>query len=103
MTLWTMVAVIVIAGVVGETIKVYFKSKEKSGANDAKVNEKLMRYEQEMDALRKRVRNLEAIAAGAPGEFSMDDLKETDTFDFDTTDEFNEKLVNQLARKKTKG
>ena len=71
MTLWTMVAVIVIAGVVGETIKAYFKSKEKSGANDAKVNERLMRYEQEMDALRKRVRNLEAIAAGAPGEGSV--------------------------------
>jgi len=103
MTLWTMVAVIVIAGVVGETIKAYFKSKEKSGANDSQLKERLMRYEQEMDALRKRVRNLEAIAAGAPGEFSMNDLKEADNFDFDTTDEFNEKLVNQLARKKNKG
>ncbi len=52
--------------------------------------------------MRKRVRNLEAIAAGAPGEFSMNDMKETDDFDFDSTDEFNEKLVNQLARKKTR-
>lgn len=103
MTLWTMIAVIVIAATVGETIKAYFKSKEKSGANDSQVRERLMRYEQEMDALRKRVRNLEAIAAGAPGEFNLDDMKEADTFDFDTTDEFNEKLVNQLARKKTKG
>lgn len=102
MTLWTMVAVIVIAGVVGETIKAYFKSKEKSGVNDAQFKEKLMRYEQEMDALRKRVRNLEAIAAGAPGEFSAEDVNDADQFDFDSTDEFNEKLVNQLARKKTR-
>jgi hypothetical protein len=102
MTLWTMVAVIVIAGVVGETIKAYFKSKEKSGNSDAQTKEKLLRYEQEMDALRKRVRNLEAIAAGAPGDFTSEEMKDADQFDFDTTDEFNEKLVNQLARKKTR-
>lgn len=102
MTLWTMVAVIVIAATIGETIKAYFKSKEKSGANDAQLKEKLMRYEQEMDALRKRVRNLEAIAAGGPGEFGMDEMKDADSFDFDTTDEFNEKLVNQLAKKRTR-
>jgi hypothetical protein len=103
MGLWTMIAVIVVVATIGETIKVYLKTKEKSGAFDTQVKEKLLRYEQEMEALRKRVRNLEAIAAGAPDEFSMKDVNETDHFDFDSTDEFNEKLVNQLARKKTKG
>jgi hypothetical protein len=102
MTLWTMIAVIVVVATIGETIKAYFKSKEKSGANDAQLKEKLKRYELEMEALRKRVRNLETIAAGAPGEFSVNDTVEADQFDFDSTDEFNEKLVNQLARKKTR-
>jgi hypothetical protein len=102
MTLWTMVAIIVVAGVVGETIKAYFKAKEKSGVNDALVREKLQRYEQEMEALRKRVRNLETIAAEAPGEFTSQEMKDSDEFDFDSHDEFNEKLINQLARKKAK-
>ena len=102
MSVWTMIAIIVVAGTLGEVIKSYFKSKERADKGDSKLNERLQRYELEMEAMRKRIRNLEVIAAGAPGEFQNEDLSDPDKFDFETEDEFNEKLINQLARKKTK-
>lgn len=103
MSFWTVMAIMVVAGVLGETLKAYFKSKEKAAANDDQFKEKIRRYELEMEALRKRVRNLEVIAASSPGDFQGDPAADPDQFDFESEDEFNEKLINQLARKKTKG
>jgi hypothetical protein len=103
MSLWTMIAVIVVAGTLGEVIKSYFKSQERAEKGDAKLNDRLQKYELEMEAMRKRIRNLEVIAAGAPDEFQSEDLSDPDKFDFESEDEFNEKLINQLARKKTRG
>ncbi|HAC16598.1 MAG TPA: hypothetical protein DCE78_11750 [Bacteroidetes bacterium] len=98
-----MVAVIVVAATLGEVLKSYFKSKERADKGDSKLTERLQRYELEMEAMRKRIRNLEVIAAGSPGDFQQEEMIDPDKFDFETEEEFNEKLINQLARKKTKG
>lgn len=103
MGLWTMIAVIVVAATLGEVLKSYFKSKERAENVDTQLKERLQRYELEMEAMRKRIRNLEVIAAGSPEDFQADEMIDPDKFDFETEDEFNEKLINQLARKKTKG
>lgn len=102
MSLWTMVAVIVVAATMGEVLKSYFKSKGNPAKVEELIKQKMGRYEEEIDALRKRVRNLEIIAASSPEEFQGTSMPDADSFDFESEDEFNEKLVNQLAKKKAK-
>ena len=41
-----------------------------------------------METMRKRIRNLEVIAAGAPDEFQSEDLSDPDKLDFESEDEF---------------
>lgn len=102
MGLWTMVAVIVVAATIGEVLKAYFKSKDRAEKVDGQLKDRFQRYESELEALRKRVRNLEAIAATSPDEFTGQSMADADNFDFESEDEFNKKLINQLAKKKTK-
>lgn len=103
MSLWTMIAVIVVAGVIGEILKSYFKSQGSSQKVLQVLDDRMREYQQEMDGLKKRIRNLETIAATSPEEFQGASMSDAEDFDFESTDEFNEKLVNQLSRKKQKG
>lgn len=103
MSLWTMIAVIVVAGVIGEILKSYFKSQGSSQKVSQVLDDRMREYQQEMDGLKKRIRNLETIAATSPEEFQGASMSDAEDFDFESTDEFNEKLVNQLSRKKQKG
>jgi hypothetical protein len=103
MGMWTMIAVIVVAGVIGEILKTYFKSQGNAQKVSKVLDERLQDYQQEMDGLKKRIRNLETIAATSPEDFQGASMSDADDFDFESTDEFNEKLVNQLSRKKQKG
>lgn len=102
MSLWTMVAIIVVAGVIGDVLKQRYKAKGNSEKTAEIIDEKTRRIESEMEVLRKRVRNLEAIAATAPDEFRASGSQSSDFTDLgsDDVDAFNERLVNQLARRK---
>lgn len=102
MTLWTMIAVIVIAGSIAEVFKAYFKKKSSGEEIENIMKNQMSRYENELQVLRKRVRNLEVIAATSPDDFQASGSPDSDEFDFESEDEFNEKLINQLARKKQK-
>jgi hypothetical protein len=98
-----MIAVIVVAGVIGEILKSYFKSQGNSQKVSQVLDDRMREYHQEMDGLKKRIRNLETIAATSPEDFQGASMSDVEDFDFESTDEFNEKLVNQLSRKKQKG
>jgi hypothetical protein len=102
MTLWTMIAVIVVVGVLGDVLKQRYKSKGTSQETAEVIQDHTRKLEIEMEALRKRVRNLETIAATAPDEFRSGGMSaENDVdLDADNDDEFNERLVNQLAKRK---
>lgn len=100
MNLWVFLTIIIVAGILSEMMKHYFKYKSKAtDALEPRMEAMNARHSEEIEALKQRVRNLEAIAAAAPEDFSG-----VDNVDFDTSDEeeLNEKLINQLARKKTR-
>ncbi|MCC5926409.1 MAG: hypothetical protein JJU41_07590 [Bacteroidetes bacterium] len=105
MTLWTFLTIFLTAAVIAEVLKARYKAKARSGADlEPKLLEMQKKYDVEMEALRKRIRNLETIAASDPDDFERkaqsfsmeDDFNETDSEDV------NERLVNQLARKRTR-
>jgi hypothetical protein len=100
MSLWTMIAVIVVAGSIAEVLKSYFKRKSSGEEVDKLLKTQMSRYENELEVIKKRIRNLEVIAATSPDDFQDTANQDGDAFDFESEDDFNEKLVNQLARKK---
>lgn len=103
LNLWTFLTIIVVAGIISEIMKSYFKSKASSEEMEQMIKERFKRYEAEMETLRKRVRNLEVIAATEPEEFQGMTSDQYDEFNIEDVEEFDEKLVNQLAKKKQKG
>ena len=105
MTLWTFLTIFLTAAVIAEVIKARYKAKARSGPDlEPKLIELQKRYDVELEALRKRIRNLETIAASDPDDFQRKAHGFTDLDDFNETnvDAVNERLVNQLARKKTR-
>lgn len=100
MNLWAMIAIIVVAGSIAEVLKAYFKRKSSGEEVEKILKTQMARYEDELQVMKKRIRNLEVIAATSPDEFQDAGMQVGDEFDFESEDEFNEKLVNQLARKK---
>lgn len=106
MSLWTFLAIFLTAAVVGEVLKQRYKAMAKTGFGlEPKLQELEQRYNVEIEALRKRIRNLETIAASAPDEFSRKSAAFDSGIDIDDetdAEELNERLVNQLARKKTR-
>jgi len=106
MSMWTFLAIFLTAAVIGEVFKQRYKAMAKTGMGiEPKLQELEQRYNVEIEALRKRVRNLETIAASDPDEFSRKSASFDSGMDIhDETDaeELNERLVNQLARKRTR-
>jgi len=100
MSLWAMIAIIVVAGSIAEVFKAYFKKKSSGEEVEKLLKTQMSRYENEIEVMKKRIRNLEVIAATSPDDFQETMEQDGDAFDFESEDEFNEKLVNQLARKK---
>jgi hypothetical protein len=100
MNLWAMIAIIVVAGSIAEVLKAYFKRKSSGEEVEKILKTQIAHYEDELQVIKKRIRNLEVIAATSPDEFQDTGIQDSDEFDFESEDEFNEKLVNQLARKK---
>lgn len=100
MNLWTFLTVIIVAGIVSEVLKSYFKHKSSGEEVKKLVKDQVKRHDAELETLRKRVRNLEVIAASDPGEFQGLTADDVSDFDTEDSDELNERLVNQLARKK---
>jgi hypothetical protein len=103
MTLWTFLTIFLTAAVIAEVIKAHYKAKSRSGSDlEPKLQEMQKRYDVEMEALRRRIRNLETIAASDPEDFERKSQSFTSEDDFNETDseDVNERLVNQLARKR---
>lgn len=103
MTMWTMIAIVVVAGCATEIAKHYFKRTSVSDEGMSRIKEVINSQNKEIEALKKRIRNLEAIAATSPDEFRGTSMQDADEFDHESEEEFNEKLINQLARKKSRG
>ena len=98
MGLWTMITVIVVVSVLGGIISDYLKHRTKAvAANMDEYEARLNKMNKEMDALKQRIRNLETIAVAEPSDLVMD---VDEDFGSETDEAFNEKLINQLAKKK---
>jgi hypothetical protein len=102
MTLWTFLTIIITAGIISEVIKARYKYKAKASDQlEPRMQAMSERYDHELEAMKKRIRNLEAIAASDPQDFRSTGFEMEDDLDSANSDELNEKLVNNLARKRT--
>jgi len=102
MTLWTFLTIIITAGIISEVIKSRYKYKSKAADQlEPRMQAMAERYDQELEALKKRIRNLEAIAASDPQDFRSSGFEMDEDLDSTDSDELNEKLVNNLARKRS--
>jgi hypothetical protein len=92
MGVFEMVAVIVTVSVIGGIITKWLETKKGLGGEATK---RLERQEQELDALKKRIRNLETIVALEPSE-----RLGTSTDESISLEAYEDRLENQLAKQK---
>ena len=105
MNLWTFLALIIIASIVFD----YFKQREKSKQKLSSTNKEVDRLEDELAAMKKRIQNLEAIAANDPDEFAQNARdfdgtrsEESSESEFSMSNDLdrNQSRVSELARKR---
>ncbi len=94
MGLWDMIVAVTLIGALSGVISKWVESRKAGGPELAG---RLAALEADLDATKKRVRNLETIAAMEQDSREPLQLGEPDPND---PDSFDEKLVNQLAAKK---
>jgi|AntRauTorckE6833_2_1112554.scaffolds.fasta_scaffold47461_3 vacuolar-type H+-ATPase subunit I/STV1 len=68
MNLWTFIAIVAVAGMLFE----YLQNKNSTSEKISEKSAELSDARDEMQHLRKRIENLEAIAAGDPSQFSSE-------------------------------
>ncbi len=99
MNLWTFLAIIVVVSLIADYYTKHQKNKMRFQGNDKRIKE----MDETIKKLEKRIENLEIIAVSEPDNFrDRADGRYTSHYREKDPAEENQRLVNELARNKSK-
>lgn len=100
----TFIALIILTAIIGGYLIDYQKNKLKWQSTNTKQNEEVDDLRKLVQQMKKRIENLEAIAAQNPTDFKMNDSKPRDFIEIDHEDTIKQENRQKVADKvKTKG